>query len=101
MYLEVYQLELGGAVSKKYKSIKFNPESQTVVLTPANASLPETTITIDEAISSVDSESDKAKYRRMKSIGVSKPSRTEKVKAGVKKAVQAGKGWVDNLLNKK
>lgn len=94
-------IRIGGAVSKKYKSIKFNPESQTVVLTPANASLPETTMTIDEAISSVDSESDKAKYRRMKRVGVSKPTRTEKVKAGVKKAVQAGKGWVDNLLNKK
>ena len=70
-------------------------------MTPANASLPETTMTIDEAISSVDSESDKAKYRRMKSIGVSKPTRTEKVKAGVKKAVKSVKGIVDGIITKK
>lgn len=90
-----------GITAKKYKNIKFNPQTQTVTWTPSNSTLPPMTMTVDEAISSVDSESDRAKLRRLKSIGVSKPTRTEKVKAGVKKAVQAGKGWVDNLLNKK
>jgi predicted DNA-binding protein (UPF0251 family) len=90
-----------GATAKQYKSIKFNPETQIITWTPSNVNLTPMTMTIDEAISSVDSESDKAKLRRMKRVGVSKPTRTEKVKAGVKKAVQAGKGWVDNLLNKK
>ena len=87
-----------GITAKKYKNIKFNPETQTIIWTPSNTTLSPMTMSVDEAISSVDSESDRAKLRRLKSVRVSKPTTTQKVKAGVKKAVQKGKGWLDKAL---
>ena len=90
-----------GTTAKKYKNIKFNPETQTITWTPSLATLPPMTMSVDEAISSVNSESDKAKLRRLKSIVVSKPTTTEKIKAGVQKAVKSVKGIVDGIINKK